>query len=57
MIELCNVSKTIRRKTVLEGINITLQCGRTYGLKGINGSGKTMLMRIISGLIFRRQEW
>ena len=24
----------------------------TYGLKGINGSGKTMLMRVVSGLIY-----
>ena len=28
-----------------------LQSGAVYGFKGINGSGKTMLMRLISGLI------
>lgn len=52
MIKLENVSKTIKGNTVLEDINITLHKGKVYGLKGINGSGKTMLMRIISGLIY-----
>lgn len=52
MIELEHVSKIIKGRTVLEEINCTFQKGLTYGLKGINGSGKTMLMRIISGLIY-----
>ncbi|MBD5134516.1 MAG: ATP-binding cassette domain-containing protein [Lachnospiraceae bacterium] len=52
MIKVENVRKVIKRKTVLEDINITFKDGRIYGLKGINGSGKTMLMKIISGLIY-----
>lgn len=52
MIEIENASKIIKGKTVLEGINYTFQKGISYGLKGINGSGKTMLMRLISGLIY-----
>jgi len=28
-----------------------MQSGKVYGFQGINGSGKTMLMRLISGLI------
>lgn len=52
MIEIENASKIIKGKMVLEGINYTFQKGITYGLKGINGSGKTMLMRLISGLIY-----
>ena len=28
-----------------------MESGKVYGLKGVNGSGKTMLMRLISGLI------
>lgn len=37
---------------VLEKINYRFRGGRIYGLYGKNGSGKTMLMRAISGLIF-----
>lgn len=52
MIQLKNVSKTIKGKTVLANINVVFQDGKVYGLKGINGSGKTMLMRMVSGLIY-----
>ena len=52
MIELNNVSKKIKGITVLENIDIIFQDGIIYGLKGINGSGKTMLMRMVSGLIY-----
>lgn len=38
--------------TALENINITFRDGTVYGLRGINGSGKTMLMRAVSGLIY-----
>lgn len=51
VIELKNVTKQIRGTTVLDDVNLTLESGRVYGLKGKNGSGKTMLMRAISGLI------
>lgn len=55
MIKIENVSKRIKNRTVLDDINITFEEGHVYGLKGINGSGKTMLMRIISGLIYPTQ--
>lgn len=46
-----NISKTIRRKEVLSGVNFELQGGKVYGFVGENGSGKTMLFRVLSGLI------
>lgn len=46
-----NVSKTIRKQQVIRNVSINLQSGKIYGFQGINGSGKTMLMRLISGLI------
>lgn len=52
MIKLENVSKVIKGRTVLDNISISFQEGKVYGIKGINGSGKTMLMRAISGLIY-----
>ena len=36
---------------MLDNVNLELESGRVYGFKGKNGSGKTMLMRAISGLI------
>lgn len=46
-----NISKTIKGKTVLSNINLQMESGKIYGFHGINGSGKTMLMRVVSGLI------
>ena len=46
-----NVSKEYKNEYVLRNITLTLQSGKVYGLYGKNGSGKTMLMRMIGGLI------
>lgn len=46
-----NVCKDIKGARVLDNVNLELESGRVYGFKGKNGSGKTMLMRAISGLI------
>ncbi len=51
MIEIINYTKTIKGSTVLKDINLQFENGMVYGLKGINGSGKTMLMRAVCGLI------
>lgn len=50
-IELSNVSKKIKGAKILSDINYVFESGKVYGLQGKNGCGKTMLMRIISGLI------
>lgn len=50
-ITLQDVSKTIRRATVIDHVSLHLESGHVYGLKGYNGSGKTMLMRLIAGLL------
>ena len=50
-IEINHVTKRIHKNTVLEDITALMQGGRIYGIQGVNGSGKTMLMRIIIGLI------
>ena len=46
-----HASKIIRDTKVLDNICMKLESGYVYGLKGKNGSGKTMLMRAICGLI------
>lgn len=50
-VELIEVTKRIKQATVIDNVTETLYGGSIVGLKGINGSGKTMLMRLISGLI------
>lgn len=43
--------KQIKATTILQSINLDLYGATVYGLQGPNGSGKTMLMRLIAGLI------
>lgn len=50
-LEIKNLSKSISGKSILEHIDLAMDRGRIYGLRGKNGSGKTMLMRSICGLI------
>lgn len=50
-LEIKNLSKTISKNAVLNNISIEMEKGKIYGLRGKNGSGKTMLMRSICGLI------
>lgn len=50
-IELKDVGKKIKGVAVLSNVNLRMESGKIYGFKGKNGSGKTMLMRAISGLI------
>ncbi len=51
MIKVCNVTKQIKGKTVLDKINFELEKGKIYGLEGHNGSGKTMFLRLLCRLI------
>ena len=46
-----HVTKKIKNATVLKDICLEMKGGTVYGLQGKDGSGKTMLMRAISGLI------
>ncbi len=45
------ISKTIKSTEILRNIDLKLQGGKIYGLYGSNGTGKTMLLRAIAGLI------
>ncbi len=51
-IELKGVSKVIKKNVVLDNIDIKFESDKVYGLKGRNGSGKSMLLRLISGLVY-----
>lgn len=51
MIVVRDVCKTLKRSEVLRDISMTFEGGKVVGLAGPNGSGKTMLMRIVAGLV------
>lgn len=50
-IKIENYTKKIKDNVVLDDISLSLDKNKIYGFVGINGSGKTMLLRAISGLI------
>lgn len=51
MVEIKDYNKKLSSRPILTDINYTFDYGKIYGLYGHNGSGKTMLLRAISGLI------
>ena len=51
-IQVSHYTKRIKDKEVLKDINYTFRSGTIYGLYGRNGSGKTMLLRALAGLIY-----
>ena len=51
MLELKNIHKSFGDVRVLNGVNLHLEKGFVYTLKGGNGSGKTTLINIISGFL------
>ena len=50
-IKIEDLSKQIKGALILDKVSITLTSGKIYGLRGKNGSGKTMLMRAMAGLL------
>lgn len=51
MIEIINVRKSFKQEEVLKGISETFLSGEITGIVGRNGSGKTVLFKLISGLL------
>jgi len=51
MIEVTNLSKSFDGFTALNGLNLTVKKGSVYGLVGTNGSGKTTIIKHITGVL------
>lgn len=50
-IEIKDLIKKFKEATVLDNINVSFEKGKVHGLIGRNGSGKTMLMKCICGIV------
>lgn len=51
MIEVKNIYKSFGNKSVLSGIDLTISKGDTYCIIGKSGSGKSVLLKIIVGIL------
>jgi len=46
-----SIRKAFRGEAVLDGVSLSMEPGRRYGLVGPNGSGKSTLAKILTGLL------
>ena len=51
LIQIKNLTKCFGETKVLDKINVNFDRGHIYGIIGRNGSGKSMLMKCICGLV------
>lgn len=51
MVEVKNYCKSIKSRPILNNVSYNFEYGKIYGIYGHNGSGKTMLLRAIAGLL------
>jgi len=51
LIDLQNVSLEGAERTILRGLSLTISSGDRIGVVGINGTGKSTLLRIIAGVL------
>lgn len=53
MLKLEKIRKSFKNNLVLKDVSFTIDTGEVVGLVGLNGSGKSTIIRIISGLIIQ----
>lgn len=51
MVEIKNYCKSIKSRPILNNVSYNFEYGKIYGIYGHNGSGNTMLLRAIAGLL------
>ncbi len=51
IIEIKNLTLKFKEAVILDNINADFEAGKVHGLIGRNGSGKTMLMKCICGIV------
>ena len=50
-IEACNLVKRFEQHIVLDNVSMQLESGKIYGLIGDNGSGKSVLLKCLCGIL------
>ncbi len=55
LIELRNISKSYKGLTLFENTSATFEKGKIYGIIGHNGSGKSVLFKMMCGFVFPDQ--
>lgn len=50
-IETSHLTKTVRKKTLIDDVSLTVREGDICGFLGPNGAGKTTIMRMLTGLV------
>lgn len=50
-LKLLNVEKTINEETILKNVTLTIKQGEIVGFEGRNGSGKSVLFKMIAGIM------
>lgn len=51
LIEIKHVSKAFRNKNILQDVSFTIQQGETVGIVGANGTGKSVLFKLLCGFV------
>lgn len=50
-IEIKGLKKSFKGQTVLQDVNVSFEAGKIHGIIGRNGSGKTVLFKLIAGFL------
>lgn len=53
MLEVINLSKSFKGLTVLKNVSLRLEEPGLYILNGVNGSGKSTMLRLIAGMLYK----
>lgn len=51
MIEIKNLKKAFKQNVIFQDVNIKMENGKIYGFVGVNGIGKSVFFKTISGLM------
>lgn len=51
VLEISNITKSFKNKQILKGVDLIVNRGDIIGLLGLNGEGKSTLIKIILGIL------
>jgi phospholipid/cholesterol/gamma-HCH transport system ATP-binding protein len=57
VLEGSDLSLSLNEKTIFQGLNLRLLRGEIYGVVGASGRGKSVLLKLLNGLIFPQEGW